>query len=219
MKVNFKHSLNLCLIVSALVLTSCGKKENKVSSGIAGSSPFYTGNTSLNTNAGSTIINQVQSIKDGMPCMSGYRLTKDVSFYVQNGLRGSNRIGGNWVSGFSPQGGSINKMWIGVSSYRDLMFVTQVMNGSSVIGFNVTMSFCEMKNSYPGLPSVISNERELTNFATPNDIIVESTARCGYNLVSLAQNTQIVSQRDLSNPYTSTAAALATSFAAPNCNR
>ena len=218
MKVNFKHSLNLCLIVSALILTSCGKKENKVSSGgVSNSSPFYTGNNSLNTTDGAVILNQAQALKTSIPCINGYRLTKDVSFYTQNGIRGSNRIGGNWVSGFSPQGGTINKMWIGVSAFRDLMFVTQVMNGTTVMGFNVTMSFCEMKNSNPGYPSVISNERELTHFATPGDIIVEATARCGYNVVSLAKNTQIVSQRDLSSPYTIQATAIPTTFAPPSC--
>ena len=217
MKVNFKHSLNLCLIVSALILTSCGKKENKVdSSGISSTSPFYTGSTSLSTNDGSLIVNQVNTIKASMPCMNGYRLTKDVSFYTQNGIIGANKIRGNWVPGFSPQGGTINKMWIGVSAFRDLMFITQVMNGSTVMGFNVTLSFCEMKNANSGFPSVISNERELTNFSTPGDIIVESTARCGYNLVSLAK-TLVVSQRDLSNAYTVQATAIPTTFAPPSC--
>lgn len=219
MKLHLKHSLNLCLVVSALLLTSCGKKENKVSSsGVSGSSPFYTGNASLNSSAGSTIVNQVQSIKSSVACLNGYRLTNDVSFYVQGGIIGSNRIGGNWISGFSPNGGTVNKMWIGVSAYRDLMFVTQVMNGSSVMGFNVTLSFCEMKNASPSLPSVISNERALTNFLTPSGIVVSSTATCGYNVVSLSQQTIITSQRDLNNPYSPTAVQIPTSFAPPRCN-
>lgn len=218
MKSHLKHSLNLCLIVSALVLTSCGKKENKVSSGISSSSPFYTGNSSLNSTAGSTIVNQVQSIKSSVTCLNGYRLTNDVSFYVQGGVLGANRIGGNWVQGFSPSGGTINKMWVGVSAYRDLMFVTQVMNGSSVMGFNVTLSFCEMKNSYPSLPSIISNERALTNFITPNGIFVSSTATCGYNVVSLSQQTYITSERDLNNPVSPAAVQVPTSYSAPRCN-
>jgi hypothetical protein len=219
MKLHLKHSLNLCLVVSALLLTSCGKKENKVSSnGVSGSSPFYTGNSSLNSAAGSTIVNQVQSIKSSVACLNGYRLTNDVSFYVQGGIIGSNRIGGNWISGFSPNGGTVNKMWIGVSAYRDLMFVTQVMNGSSVMGFNVTLSFCEMKNASASLPSVISNERALTNFVTPNGIVVSSTATCGYNVVSLSQQTYITSQRDLNNPYSPIAVQVPTSFAPPSCN-
>ncbi len=217
MKVNFKHSLNLCLVVSALILTSCGKKENKVNSnGAASASPFNTSSSSFSTNDGSVIVNQVNTLKTSMPCMNGYRLNKDVSFYTQGGIVGANRIRGNWVPGFSPNGGAVNKMWVGVSAFRDLMFVTQVMNGSTVMGFNVTLSFCEMKNASSGFPSVISNERELTNFSTPGDIIVEATARCGHNLVSLAK-TLIVSQRDLSNAYTVQATAIPTTFAPPGC--
>ena len=109
-------------------------------------------------------------------------------------------------------------MRIGISAFRDLIFVSQVVNGANIIGFNVTVSYCEMKNISPGLPSVISNERELTNFSTkPNDIILESTGRCGYSFVSFAQSTQIVSQRDLSNPYTTEAKAIPTTFAPPRC--
>lgn len=218
MKSHVKHSLNLCLVVSALILTSCGKKENKVSSGISGSSPFYSSNSSLSSAAGQTIVNQVQSIKANLACLTGYRLTNDYSFYVSGGILGTNRLGGNFVSGFSPNGGTINKMWIGVSAYRDLMFVTQVMNGSQVMGFNVTLSFCEMKNSYSSLPSIISNTRALSNFIAPNGIVVSSTATCGYNVVSLSQQTYITSERDTSNPYSTSAVQVPTSFAAPSCN-
>lgn len=217
MKLHLKHSLNLCLVVSALLLTSCGKKENKVSSGISGSSPFYTGNTSLNTSAGSTIVNQVQSIKSSMTCLNGYRLTNDVSFYAQGAYINANRITGNWTSGFSLNGGSINKMWIGVSAFRDLMFVTQVMNGSSVVGFNVTISFCEMKNPSGGA-SIVSNERQLTNFLlSQSGIYLNGTAACGYNFVNLAE-TSIVSQRDPSNPLSPGPATIPTTFAPPRCN-
>ena len=218
MKLHLKHSLNLCLIVSALILTSCGKKENKVSStGVT--DQISTSNPLFSSPAGATIVNQVNSIKSNMACLNGYRLAKDMNFYVQGGVLGSNRIGGNWIEGFMPStNGQINKMWVGVSAYRDLMFVTQVMNGSSVVGFNVTLSFCEMKNSYPSLPSIISNERALTNFITPNGIFVSSTATCGYNVVSLSQQTYITSQKDLSNPYSPAAVQVPTSFSAPGCN-
>lgn len=218
MKLHLKHTLNLCLVVSALLLTSCGKKENKVNSaGVSSSSPFYTGNDSLNTSVGSTIVNQVQSIKSSMTCLSGYRLTNDVSFYAQGAYINANRITGNWAPGFSLNGGSINKMWIGVSAFRDLMFVTQVMNGSRVIGFNVTISFCEMKNPSGGA-SIVSNERKLENFrVSQNGIYLNGQASCGYNFVSLAE-TAIVSQRDLNNPLSPDAATIPTTFAPPRCN-
>jgi hypothetical protein len=218
MKLHLKHSINLCLIVSALILTSCGKKENKVSptgltNQISASNPLFS------SAAGTTIVNQVNSIKASMSCLNGYRLTNDVNFYVQGGVLGSNKIGGNWIEGFMPStNGQVNKMWIGVSAYRDLMFVTQVMNGSTVAGFNVTLSFCEMKNASASLPSVVSNERALTRFVTPNGIVVSSTATCGYNVVSLSQQTYITSERDLNNPYSPTAVQVPTSFAPPRCN-
>lgn len=217
MKSHLKNSLNLCLIVSALVLTSCGKKENKVSSG---SGLFSSSTNSLQTSAGQTISNQVTSLKNSVACLSGYRLSNDVNFYVSGGIIATNKIGGNFQlsPNLSPQGGQINKMWIGVSAYRDLMFVTQVMNGSSVVGFNVTLSFCEMKNSYANLPSIISNERGLTGFTAPYGIIVDSATSCGYNVVNLAQYTTIVSNRDLNNPYSPASVSIPTSFAKPSCN-
>lgn len=220
MKLHLKHSINLCLIVSALILTSCGKKENKVNSAATGLTTQISSSNPLFSSAnGTTIVNQVNSIKANMACLTGYRLATDVNFYVQGGITGANRINGNWVEGFMPStSGQVNKMWIGVSAYRDLMFVTQVMNGSQVAGFNVTLSFCEMKNASATLPSVISNERALTNFITPNGIVVSSTATCGYNVVSLSQQTYITSQRDLNNPYSPVAVQVPTSFAPPRCN-
>ena len=217
MKSRFKYSLHLCLIVGALVLTGCGKKENKVSSGISGSSPFYSGNPALNSGAGSTIIQQVQSIKANVTCMNGYRLTNDVSFYVNGGYVSATRINGTWIPGFLTNG-TISKMWVGVSKDRDLMFVTQVANGGRVVGFNVTLSFCEMKNNASTYASVISNERALTNFLTPNGIIVDSNTYCGYSVVDLAQDTWITSERNLNNPYSVPSVKVPTSYTKPTCN-
>ena len=218
MKSRLKYSLHLCLIVSALMLTACGKKENKVnSSGIAGSSPFYSGNPALQSSVGTTIVNQVQSIKNNVACLNGYRLTNDVSFYINGGYLTSTKIGGNWQTGFLTNG-TVSKLWVGVSAYRDLMFVTQVSNGAQVIGFNVTLSFCELKNTYSSLPSIISNERALKNFQAPYGIILDSNTYCGYSVVDLAQYTYITSERNLSNPYSPPDAQVPTSFTKPTCN-
>lgn len=203
--------------MSALVLSACGKKENKVnSSGLAGASPFYLGNPALTNSP--QIVNQVQSLKANVSCLNGYRLTNDVSFYVNGGVIGSNRIGGSFQSGFLTNG-TVSQLWVGVSVFRDLMFVTKVTNGSQVVGFNVTLSFCEMKNTYyPNLPSIISNERALVNFMAPNGIILDNNTYCGYGVVDWAANTIITSQRNLSNPYSSPDAYPVTSFTKPTCN-
>jgi hypothetical protein len=216
MKLRLKQSLNLCLIVSTLILGACGKKENKVNSSLSGSSPFYLDNPALASNP--QIVNQVQSIKANVTCMNGYRLTNDVSFYVNGGVVGANRIGGNFQPGFLTNG-TISQMWVGVSVFRDIMFVTKVSNGSQVVGYNVTLSFCEMKNTYAAnLPSIISNERALTQFVAPYGIILDTNSYCGYGVVDWAQNTRITSQRSLNNPYSPPDAYPVTSFTKPNCN-
>ena len=219
MKLRLNKTMNLCLIATALLVSACGKKENKVSSATSNSSPFYTGNPALSGSAGSTIISQVQSIKTNVPCNGGYRLTNDVSFYVNGGYVGSNKIGGIFEPGFHVNANSqINKLWVGVSAFRDLMFVTQVTNGSQVVGFNVTMSFCEMKNYATGFPSLVSNERALTRFTARNGIIVDSNTYCGYGVVDFAYMTEIISERGLSNPYSDRDITIQTSFTKPTCN-
>lgn len=217
MKAHFKNSLRLSVIVSALILTACGKKDNKVST-YTGSTPFSTSNPVFSGTNGATIVNQVQSIKQNVGCLNGgYRLTNDVSFYINGGYISGTKIGGNWASGFLSTG-TVSKLWVGVSAYRDLMFVTQIASGSKVLGFNVTLSFCELKNAYSGLPSIISNERALDTFTAPYGIILDSNTYCGYNVVDLAQYTTIISRRNPSNPYSSTDAQIPTSFTKPTCN-
>jgi hypothetical protein len=217
MKSHLNITFRLCLLVSALMLTSCGKKENKVSSNFSGSSPFTMSNPALAGSVGSTIINQVASIKSNVACMNGgYRLTNDVSFYVNGGYKSGTTIGGSWTGGFLSSG-TISKMWVGVSAYRDLMFVTQVANGGNVVGFNVTISFCEMKSSN-GYPSIVSNDRALDSFQAPFGIVLDSDAYCGYSVVDLAQNTSIISRRSSSNPYSPPDAQIPTSFTKPTCN-
>ena len=231
MKTRFKYSFSLCLILcAALMLTACGKKENKVnSSGVAGSSPFYTGNPALSGTAGTAIVNQVQSIKNSVSCLNGYRLTNDVSFYIQGGYgAGTNTIAGNFVEGFNTNG-TINQLYVGVSVYRDLMFVTQVTNGSQVVGYNVTLSFCEMKSNPSTLPSIISNERRLRAFQAPWGINVITKSGCSFGLVASTgvgydnygrpKATYITSERNLSNPYSPPDAQIPTAFAAPGCGQ
>lgn len=220
MKSRLKHSLTLALLMSTLVLSACGKKENKVnSSGVAGSSPFYSGNPALAANP--QIATQVQSIKNNVACMGGYRLTNDVSFFVQGGFVSGTTIAGQFQPGFLTNG-TISQLYVGVSAFRDLMFVTKVTNGSQVVGFNVTLSFCELKSSsYYGyssnLPSVISNERALTNFQAPYGIILDNNTYCGYGVVDLAKYTTIWSEKS-ANPYSPPGATIPTSFTKPTCN-
>ena len=216
MKSPIKHSLQLTLIATLLLIASCGKKNTINSNGASGTSPFYVGNPALSTGAGTAIIGQVQAVRASIGCLSGRtRLANDVSFYVNGGSVSATTVGGNWQNGFLTTG-SISELYIGVSAYRDLMFMTKVTNGGQVLGYNVTLSFCDMPNAYPNYPALISNDRALVNFQAPQGITINTATNCGYGLIGAAINTVIVSQRSTTNPYTSDFP-IYTSFTKPNC--
>lgn len=218
MKLSIKYSFNVFLVLGSLAMVGCGKSSNKVST-FSGSSPFTSGNGSLNSTVGSNIISQVQTLKNSTACSTGYRLTNDVSFYATSGsLSGSRLMVSSWQQGFLSNG-TINKMWVGVSTFKDLMFVTQVVGANNqVVGFNVTLSFCEMKNAYPSLPSIVSNTRALDSFRTPYGIVLDADTYCGYNMVDAAINTLIVSRRDSTYGNYTSDAQIVTTFSKATCN-
>ncbi|MDO9183111.1 MAG: hypothetical protein Q7U04_11920, partial [Bacteriovorax sp.] len=141
---------------------------------------------------------------------------KDVSFFINNGSISGTTIGGNWQPGFMSNG-TISNLYVGVSYYRDLMFVTKVTNGGQVIGYNATLSFCDVPNAYPNFPPLVSNDRALVNFQAPSGIVLDVNTYCGYGVIDAAFNTIIVSQRSATNPYTSDYPVY-TSFSKPSCN-
>lgn len=200
-----------------LVLASCGGKENKVNSNTVGTSAISFGNSALNSATGSTIVNQYNSVRSTVACLPGRtRLATDVSFFINGGSISGTTVGGNWQPGFMNTG-TITNMYVGVSAFRDLMFLTKVTNGASqVIGYNVTLSFCDVANAYPNYPALVSNDRALVNFAAPNGITINTATSCGYGLIAAATNTVVVSQRSTTNPYTSDYP-IYTSFTKPNC--
>lgn len=217
MKLRFNKTIHITSLVCLLILGACGKKENKVNSsiGASGTSPFYAGNPALSSSP--QIISQVQSVRASVACLSGRtRLSNDVSFYINGGSISGTKIGGNWQPGFMSSG-TISNLYVGVSAYRDLMFVSKVTNGGQVIGYNVTLSFCEVPNAYPNYPALVSNDRALINFQAPNGIVLDVNTYCGYGVIDAAINTVIVSQRSTTNPYTSDFAVY-TSFTKPTCN-
>ncbi|RPJ72125.1 MAG: hypothetical protein EHM20_14110 [Alphaproteobacteria bacterium] len=226
MKLRFKYSLLVTLAACLSLLGACGKKENKVNSstvgiGISGNNPLFSGA------AGQTIAAQYNSIRSSVACLPGRtRLANDVSFYVTGSFSGT-KILGNWTPGFMTSG-TVSAMYVGVGAYRDLMFLTKVTNGSQVVGYNVTLSYCDVANQYPNYPAVVSNERALVNFQTiegrdnwgnltvPNGIVINTATSCGYGLIASAA-TLIISQRN-SNPLSSTDFPVYTSFTKPTCN-
>lgn len=198
------------------------KKETSPSTAITITTTTTTNtNTNANTNSvfngstNTTIVSQYNNIKSSISCLPGRnRLVNDVSFYVQGSITDTH-IGGNWQSGFL-NNGTVSDLYVGVSAFRDLMFLTKVTNGDVVVGYNVTLSFCEVPNAYTNYPALVSNDRPLVSFQAPYGIYINTAKPCGYGLIASAQNTVIVSQRSSEYPYTSDYP-IYTSFAAPSC--
>lgn len=210
MKLPVRHSLQITLTACLLLLGACGKKENKVNSNLNSStSPISVNNPIFNGSSGSTIVTQYNSIRNSVACLAGNRLTTDVSFFVSGNFTGTT-IPGNaqWQPGMMSSG-TVTDMYVGVSYNRDLMFLTKVTNGGSqVLGYNVTLSFCEMQY-------LISNDRALTNFRAPYGITINTATSCGYGLIAAAMNTLMTSQQtSIVQAYT-----FPTTFTAPNCGR
>ena len=186
-----------------LILSSC--------SGISAKNGFRSiGSTQ------SSIASQIEEIKENVSCKDGYRLKNDVSFYNDEKELSSNSIKGDWHSG-SLTNGVASKLWVGISSFNDLMFVTQVINGGQVLGFNISLSYCEVKSTYSALPSLVSNERALDGFQTPNGITLQSSPKCGHNVISLAKNTTIISSKNLDTDYSGPEIKIPTTFVSPVC--
>ena len=213
-------TLDSSVIEKTIVLVDdvdCGEKNSAISSVLPPSTPYYKSNPSLNANP--QILDQVNKIKSSVTCYNGDRLAKDYSFYVQGTFNGGSRttIGGQFVPGYMTAG-SLSQLYVGVSTFRDLMFVTKVTDGSNILGYNVTLSYCEMKSAYQNLPPIISNETDLTNFSAQNGIILDTDTHCGYGVVEYAQNTYITATRTTSNLYASGPTQIPTSFTKPTCN-
>ena len=216
MKVQRTDFIKFTILTCFLILGSCGKKANTVnSSNLSGSGLFYTGNSAFSANP--AIITHVQNIKNGVACLQGRaRLQNDVTYYINGGAQSGTKINGNFVAGILP--GDNSELHVGVSAFRDLMFVTKVTSGSQVLGFNVTLSFCEMANpSSPNFPLLIASDRPLVNFQAQNGIILDMNTYCGYGVIDAALNTLITSQPALANQMTAPFV-VQTSFTKPLCN-
>ncbi|MFA6236112.1 MAG: hypothetical protein WC635_02200 [Bacteriovorax sp.] len=168
------------------------KEINEAVSPIKGTcSPFYAGAPKISRR----ITDQVKKIKSQIECLPDRkRLANDVSFYVNTAYKSATTIGGNWQPGFLSTG-EVTDLYVGMSAFRDLMFVTKVKDGNNVIGYNVTLSYCEMPNAYPDFPALVSNDRALVNFSASAGISLSSFSKCGYGSIDSAMNTTIVSKK------------------------
>jgi hypothetical protein len=208
-------SVWIIVLITMALLSGCGKPANKInSSNLSGSGLFYTGNSAFNANP--AIVNHVLNIKNGVACQTpNTRLANDTTFFVSGNFPNGTTIQGNFQQGILP--GDNSELHVGVSAWGDLMFVTKVTNGSQVLGFNVTLSFCTIPNYYPNYPLLVSNTTQLVNFMAPQGIVLDMNTYCGYGVIDAAFNTAITAQPTTANAY-SAPFTFPTSFTKPMCN-
>lgn len=219
---NFKVCHMALALVLILGVTACGKKKNSTNSNNSSNNVNNSGNWSSsqyqdNTNFSSQQASQISSIKGSLNCQNGARLTQDVIFAVQGGAYNTSTIAGSFQPGSIS--GNVSQLYVGISAFNDLMFVSKITNGNSVLGYNVRLSMCPQMagNNIP----FIGNQRQLSNFQAPNGITLNDSTVCGVGQVTSAQNTSMVTGSMTVNSYgyqtTVPEAQVVTTFYPPRC--
>lgn len=167
--------LALALIVScAVIVSSCGKKNraprNLQNSGQTPGSPVYSIQD----------MQSVNNVKSRIPCSYNQgRRVPDITFHTSGGTATSTRTtiyGPSFQPGIL--GGNIGRVYVGASTFGDIITVSKVTNGPTVIGYNITFSLC---NNSP----LIMNERGITAMQS-SGIIIDDDANCGVGRVDYA---------------------------------
>ncbi len=159
------------LALALTVLVSCGKKNR---------APITT-NGNIPGAPGYSIQDAafINNYKARIPCVQNQgRRVPDITFNTAGGTSTATRttIFGQFQPGVL--GGNISKIFIGASTFGDIITVSKVTNGPAVVGYNVSFSFC---NYSP----LIRNDRGISNLLT-SGIIVDDDANCGVGRVDYA---------------------------------
>jgi hypothetical protein len=194
-------SRTLGLAVVLALAIACGDKSNTVGRGDnltpINNDPLNPGDAYTNLPGFSAEMNaQIQQIKGSTQCRQpngspSQRLTQDFTFRT----RGFNPQGTrtNIYGPFEPGnvGGTPTSLYVGLSTFGDIMIVSKVTNGSQVVGYNVTLSLC----SYSGQDGTpyIDNRRPVESFsASQGGITLDQDSHCGIGSVDAAIDTRTV---------------------------
>lgn len=174
-------------LLTLTLLASCGKK-NVVNSKNADSGGYTGINPNLNT-GGNVSSSELSSILTGISCNNGQRLNNVYTYQIAASGTKTTLYGS-----FSPGqiSGPINKIYVGRSSYGDVMIVAKITSGSQVAGYNVYLSYCSQTGN-DGTP-YISDNRPMANFQAPYGVTLSESTNQGYGIISSASNTLIVAQ-------------------------
>ena len=157
------------ILILGLMLSSCSDKKNKVKAG-----PSGPGGT---PQLGPTFDGQLGNIYGQVNCQYGTRLP-EIPFNISGGAQGTQHaLYGNPQPGHI--GGQVTQVYFGRSGFGDVITVAKVANGPQVIGYNLSISFCEH-------PPLIVAGRNLHSPQIPYGIIIDDNTGCGHGFVDSA---------------------------------
>ena len=184
-----KKGLSSLLIFGlALSIASCGKKQNEV-------------NSDDDNNSNTTFLNQGHrrlQLLSNLVCRGSLeillcnnypnrRLSQTYTFSTNNYNFGSSRTSIYGPFQQTPIHGNVSQIFVGLSTFGDVMIVSKVGNGSQVQGYNIQLSMCAEWNRQTNVP-YIDDSRPVTNFQA-NQIVLDVDNNCGYGSVDAALNT------------------------------
>lgn len=198
------------LLVLLAVLNSCGKSSSSKDNNVVDNNTNFNNpgryNTPIynNPNVDSGIQNQINQIKgqvgcatfsDGVNQYTGRRLTQMVTFstqgYEQDGNSSTIDHMGQLNSG--PIGASgTQELYVGVSVFGDLLFVTKYSSGFQAIGYTYTISFCEseIQDYYTGMRMpVISDQSQVVQMTNDSQTILDASSYASTGQVDAANVT------------------------------
>lgn len=147
--------------MSALLLTSCGKKNAADPNANNQLGPVFTNQQ---------VQNDYNAIKAQYPCDNGQTRVADIPLHLPAGVQQGGFLGGSLNPGHA--GGTAIDTFIGVNyGFKDLLVVTRVSNGGQ-ISYNFTLSLC----SQIGQSGIwfIGGDAQLTNFQAQGVMPVSS---------------------------------------------
>ncbi len=214
----FKFSSIFLFVLFELI--SCSKKSTESTT-----SNLYRGAPYDNMNIPQEISSIITQAKSHVQCGNGARLTNDVVFKTTTIPASGNRttLYGPYSQGSI--GGNVSQIYVGISSFNDIMFIAKVTDGSTnVLGYNVIISMCSQSGN-DGTP-YISDQRALTDFAVDEQrfggIVIDSDNHCGAGSIDAARMTYL---KSASYTYTYNGSQITlppydvwTTFYKPTCN-
>lgn len=207
-----KKTIKSILALSTLmILASCGGDNKSSTSG--SKNVNWTGQSVSPQNTPSSINSLYNQLSSALPCKTGQRLSTIQQFSIQGGqnsyYNSQNRLSGNFNTGTIS--GTTGQLYMGVSTFNDIMIISEMTNGNSVVGHNVYLSMCASQN-------LIIEGRTLSAFQAPNGIVLDKNTSCPYGVVDAAINTYLQADSYQTQYGTLNPAAVWTTFYEVVCN-